>query len=102
MTGEIQIKTTLIPYLTGVKMTVIKKTSDRHGQGSGQKRSLPHYWDDNKPVLLPWSSVWPGPVWVPTKRTPSQHITEILEHALQQCPQQLNHRNSLADHQKDG
>jgi hypothetical protein len=50
------MKTSLISYLTGVRMTVIRKANEKHWQGSEGKESV-YTAVGNQLVLLLWSSI---------------------------------------------
>jgi hypothetical protein len=54
-----QIKTTLIFYLTPVRMARIKNSGDsRCWQGCEERETLLHFWCDCKLVQPLWKSVW--------------------------------------------
>jgi hypothetical protein len=56
---EMEIKTTLIFYLIPFRMAKMKNSCDsRCWQGSGERKTLLHYWWDCKLVQLLWKSVW--------------------------------------------
>jgi hypothetical protein len=54
-----QIKTTLKFHLTLVRIAIIRNTTtNRHGQGCGEKGTLAHCWWECKLVQPLWKKIW--------------------------------------------
>ena len=55
---EMQIKITIRYYLTQVRMTIIKKSTNKYWRGCGNNGTILHCWWKCKFVQPPWKTVW--------------------------------------------
>ena len=55
---EMKAKTTMRYHLTAVRMTILKKSTNKCWRGCGEKEILLHYWWECKLIQPLWETVW--------------------------------------------
>jgi hypothetical protein len=64
---EMQIKNTLTPHLTPVRIVIMNNTTANVGKKMGQKGTFRHCWCEFKLVQSPWKIIWRLPKKVKIK-----------------------------------